>query len=115
MAHEFSDPTLISELADPWLIVAWLVLVLFTLFTARRIIQADSQRKILDRGLLSVHSCAILWNAVVVAHFRALRAAGMSNDGMLDSYHGYTIDLANQATRLRDQLFDIHGWIQGRR
>ncbi len=29
-------------------------------------------RKVLERGLLSIHSCGILWQAIVVAHYRAL-------------------------------------------
>jgi hypothetical protein len=41
-----------------------------------------ARRKILEDGLLSIHSCAIVWQAVVVAHFNALersRTTGLSS------------------------------------
>lgn len=66
------------------------------------------RRRILEDGLLSIQSCAITWQAVVVAHFRALDS--IAEDG--DNYSEYTRKLSSQAENLTQNVLNIHGWIR---
>lgn len=71
----------------------------------------------LESGILSIHSCAVLWQVVVVAHFRALAAwRGYRNSPFLESSFpavetGYTYNLARQAAKLAKGPLNIHRWI----
>lgn len=60
--------------------------------------------RVLESGLLSIHSCSIMWEAVVVAHYRALKESR--------GHKHYTKHLAEQAESLVDNIFDIHQWVQ---
>lgn len=65
----------------------------------------------LERGFGSIHSCAILWQAVVVAHYRARHNALLESNGT--SLRGYTKHLSIQAVDLADNIHDIHEWVTG--
>ncbi len=79
---------------------------------AIRIQRVRVKRQILEKELLSINSCAILWLAVVVAHFRALLAIGADPvDQTLSSYENYTVELAKQARSLREHLPNIYDWV----
>ncbi|MBX3024672.1 hypothetical protein KF840_07165 [bacterium] len=67
----------------------------------------------LEQGLLSIHSCSIVWQAVIVAHFRALDELKSRGDDRLVSYRGYTAALGRQATDLKRHVLRIHQWIEG--
>ena len=58
---------------------------------------------ILEDELLSIHSCAIVWEAVVVCHYLAL-------EGGLEHY---TERLASHATKVGQNVFSIHRWLRG--
>ncbi len=74
--------------------------------------RVNVKRHILEKELLSINSCAILWLAVVVAHFRALADIGADRDDQtLPSYEGYTVKLAGQAKSLRDHMPYIYNWV----
>lgn len=62
--------------------------------------------RILEDEMLSIHSCAIVWQVVVLAHFKALD----SGDG---SYAHYTERLARVAAEIGAQPFSVHAWIAG--
>ena len=62
------------------------------------------RRRILEDELLSIHSCAIVWQAVVLAHYLALDKGGAS-------YLHYTERLAEQAVNIADNVFTIHDWL----
>jgi len=92
------------------------IAILVTVGTAAvitvRILRVRAKRRILQDELLSINSCAILWLAVVVAHFRALEAIGAApNDWKLKSYENYTLRLAEQARVLRDHMPHIYDWV----
>ncbi|KAA3614023.1 MAG: hypothetical protein DWQ05_17275 [Calditrichaeota bacterium] len=95
-----------------------LTAVLITLFVmliiVLRIIGNNRRRKILEEELLSIHSCGIMWQAVVVAHFRAIES--LRNDENPDdlSLRDYTKELSKQAKDLRKNIYRIHMWIDGR-
>jgi hypothetical protein len=60
--------------------------------------------KILESGLLSIHSCSIMWQAVIVAHYRALNNS--------NELRHYTENLSEQAKDLRENIFNIHEWVR---
>ncbi len=55
--------------------VVWVILFLAFILVRARVQVEQGRRKMLEDGLLSIHSCAIVWQAVVLAHFTALTRA----------------------------------------
>ena len=74
--------------------------IIVLLFIAHRFMRDSARVKILETGLLSIHSCSIMWQAVIVAHFRAIRDS--------NELRHYTENLAMQAHDLRENIFGIH-------
>jgi hypothetical protein len=68
----------------------------------------NARRRILEDGLLSIHSCAIMWQAVVVAHYRALACAQANHQ----DFRNYTQYLSDQACDLKANVFNLHEWIR---
>jgi hypothetical protein len=83
--------------------------IVIVLLVAHRIIKNRARRKILENGLLSIHSCSIMWQAVVVAHYRALEQTLTENNGAC--LKDYTKNLSVQALELRNNIADIHIWV----
>jgi hypothetical protein len=77
-----------------------------------RIIRTRAKRSILESELLSINTCAIIWLAVVVAHFRTLANLGLNSDQRLDNYQNYTAELVKQAESLRDSFPFIYDWLE---
>lgn len=67
------------------------------------------RREMLESELLSIHSHAILWQAVVLAHYRALYCPPA--DGYVGGH--YTERLVQEAAHLRKHVFRIHDWVAG--
>lgn len=80
-------------------------LVFFVLFRA---LQDYPRLWLLEDGLLSIHSCAVMWQAVVLAHYRSLDTI---RKGQGIGYEHYTKNLAVEAGRLRDSIFRIDQWM----
>jgi hypothetical protein len=59
------------------------------------------RRTILEDELLSIHSCAIVWQAVVICHYESLAP----------KLEHYTERLARVAQELATEPLDIHGWL----
>jgi len=55
--------------------------VVVTVIVIAKIRQLSQRRRLLEGGILCIHSCAIMWQLVVVAHHRALTS--------LEGYDGY--------------------------
>lgn len=69
-----------------------------------------SRRRLLEDGFHSIHSCAIMWQGVTVAHFRAMnQLKNKHGDGHLN---GYTEALSEQAIELKKNIFGIHEWVK---
>jgi hypothetical protein len=85
-----------------------LSILTFGLLCLFKILKIERRRVVLEDGLLSIHSCAIMWHAVVVAHFRAVADAG-GKDGS-----EYLQALATQALHLRKDINTIYDWIEGK-
>ena len=102
-----------SEAQQSWLFWVSIVIAVGAIVTVVvRIRRVRAKRQILEKELLSINSCAILWLAVVVAHFRALAAIDAdSEDQTVPSYRNYTAKLAEQARSLRDHMPDIYDWV----
>lgn len=71
-----------------------------TAILAVLIIRQYKRRQILEKGLLSIQSCAVVWRLVVISHLKAVR------EGV--DYKGYTRRLVKNAYIIRDNLFGIH-------
>lgn len=96
---------LATVVSQHWTSVIDIVIVIAVSFVVwRRYVRITNRRQILEDGLLSIHSCAITWQAVVVAHFRAVRKTG-------NTYWHYTEALARQAVSAADHVYSIHAWI----
>jgi hypothetical protein len=84
------------------------------LWWARDVVRLDQ----LERGVLSIHSCAVVWQAVVTAHYRALLARGRArydSSAPITASNGYTFQVARQAAFLAERVLDIQRWCDGMR
>lgn len=86
-------------------LTVFVALVVMIAFRSARIAR---RRRILEHELLSIHSNAITWQAVILAHFTAKQSHRYGS-------RGYTEELAEQAVSLEKHAFRIHDWIAGRR
>jgi len=57
----------------------------------------------LEDGLLSIHSCAIVWEAVVICHYLAIRDTS--------NLRSYTTVLAKYAQDAAENTFSILQWL----
>jgi hypothetical protein len=85
-----------------WLCFA-VILIMSWLIYCRKV-RIDRRREMLENELLSIHSCCIVWQAVVLAHYCALRKTK-------GSFKHYTQFLSEEASALRDCTFVIHDWV----
>jgi hypothetical protein len=69
-----------------------------------RQIRIDRRRVILEDELLSIHSCAIVWEAVVICHFLALKDHG-------DGIEHYSEKLACRAREVALNAFSLPTWL----
>jgi hypothetical protein len=65
-----------------------------------RVSHLSQRRRLLEGGILCIHSSAITWQLVVVAHHRALEKLKGYEAGKLDCFQGYTYELSEQALDL---------------
>lgn len=77
-----------------------------------RILKDRSRLNLLERGLLSIHSCALMWQAVVVAHYRAREQIDAMSPSDGTGYQNYLNHLSREAEDLKRHLFNIHRWIR---
>lgn len=96
-----------------FLLVVSLLLFLALLYIKRAVIFTNGRRYQLESGILSISSCAIVWHAVILAHFRALdiRKGLVSEERTRENGYAYNVSL--QAIRLAENISDIHKWIEG--
>ncbi|KAA3613019.1 MAG: hypothetical protein D8M58_11960 [Calditrichaeota bacterium] len=87
------------------------VTILLTVYILWRVIKTRKRRQVLESGLLSIHSSSIIWQAVTVAHYRAIKNADRENNPEGIFYKNYTQLLSEEAEKLKHNIFDIHLWI----
>lgn len=87
------------------LLIAIMVLVIIGIALHNE--QVQNRRRILETGLLSIHSCAIIWQAIAVAHYRAISQANAP------PYWRYTTRLVEESNHLvqDNRFFSIHTWV----
>lgn len=97
-------------------ILAFLFSLYMTGVVYSRATRNVSRREIMETGFLSIHSCSIMWQAVIVAHYRALNSLPSNgSNGVNDQASGfahYTELLSVQAVDLSERLEDIHEWVK---
>lgn len=94
---------------DKWVAITLLCAFIVSLIIViLRIIYDNSRITVLEKGLLSIHSSAVLWQAVVLAHYKALDVLKRGEGAGLENY---TKNLALQASDLRDHVFSIDCWL----
>ncbi len=64
------------------------------------IVKQRKFRHILESGLLSIQSCAVVWRLVIISHLAVVHP--------FDGYRGYTRRLAERAVVIRKHLMQIH-------
>ena len=69
--------------------------------------------KILENGLMSIHSAGIVWETTVLAHLVALRKLRLHQEkhAKPTSMHGYTYHIAQEALAIAKDADKIHQWI----
>ncbi len=80
------------------------LIVLISLFFCK----ITLHRLIIEEGVLSIHSAAITWQAVVLAHYRTVQRNAVANQRV---YHHYTESLVLEAKSLADNAFRVHEWV----
>ncbi|RMD99528.1 MAG: hypothetical protein D6814_05425 [Calditrichaeota bacterium] len=70
-----------------------------------RVNEINARRKILENGLLSIHSCSIVWRVVELAHRKSFNKA--QNNPVL-----YMKYLAEEADQIRKHAANLPEWIQ---
>lgn len=85
-------------------------LVVVSIYFGFKVLKVENRRVVLEDELLSIHSCTVVWQAVVVAHYRALEKAQCREEHYLGK-------LAEQAAslkkRLEENVNNIYQWIDG--
>lgn len=101
---------------EPWLVanVGGGVLVALLTWMLYSMRLQGRRREIVEGGLLSIHSCAVMWQVVLIVHWLAKRGG----PGGSPSYRGYTTRLGAESLalvgRVRAKKGDaatIHDWI----
>jgi len=94
----------------------FILLLIFTIFATYlilfRISKTRARRIILEEGLLCIHSCSIMWHAVIVAYCRAIIALQCDDSCKVDSYKDLTKYLSIFAIDLNENIEKIHSWIE---
>jgi hypothetical protein len=87
------------------------------LFAVMKTRQLSQRRRLLEEGILCIHSCAIIWQLVVVAHNRAVEQLPGFENAQVNTFEGYTAFLSLEAADLREHLKNggsPHTWIHRR-
>jgi hypothetical protein len=92
--------------------VAWLLFWTTLVFFLGRMRHLNARRRLLESGVLSIHSCAILWQASIAAHFRSLKRL-VGADNTVHSYDGYTKGLGDEAIAYLPHLGHINKLLDG--
>ena len=117
--HEYiTTVPLQSEIHSYWdhfylNITLTIIYLILTILVSMRCINIRSRVKILESGALSIHACAIVWEATILAHQCALQDRGFFEQmpGEPRTMHGYTRSLAEHAAKAIESPSQIHKWI----
>ena len=117
IAFLFLTPFLALEQKSSFVLPGDVAIATFVLFSVTFVVilihskQLYERLQVIENGMLSIHSCAILWHATVIAHFRAAEALERTTDG-IQFYEGYTKALSEHAADLAENVLEIHEWMK---
>lgn len=98
--------------------------IIVMLYYCWRIWRLNARRKILEEGLLSIHSSAILWEAVVIAYNLAIAQSHLQTEKLNKENGGsckthplqyFASYLAKIASDLAESICNIYQWIEVKR
>jgi hypothetical protein len=90
-----------------FLLSYFLLLICLFFLLLREAMRQRARRIILEEGLLSIQSCAVVWRLVIFSHLKALEQGEIENKG----YKGYTRRLVDCACVIKGNLLKIHDTI----
>lgn len=90
---------------NPIIMFCFIITIVTTIFVFIKIYHIHARRKILESGLLSIHSCAIVWHVVELAHFEAL-----NKTNSLDQTD-YLRYLSEEAREIKEYAHNIYEWV----
>lgn len=99
-----SNPSL-----NRWIVWGVVIIIMFGCWILMVMRQIRARIASLEGGILSIHSCAIMWHAVSVAHVKALQ--NVSNRHGRLGLKGYHEELGRLACELADNPLELHEWI----
>lgn len=73
------------------------------------IMKTDARRRLLEEGILSIHSCATMWQLLIIAHFRAINNCKKKSSKTHSCT--YPKELIEQADKLKISALNIDEWI----
>lgn len=90
-------------------LVAGIVALVIIYILRVHILQINARRKLLEHGLLNIHSCSVVWHVVLVAHNRAINR--------LDSHtrydqSQYLKELSDEANVIKKYSLRIFEWLE---
>jgi PilZ domain len=100
---------------DSWGLVNYLDFapsITLALIVLNRALYHRTRRKLLETGILSIPSCGAIWLAVVVAHYRAIRAQMVEDS--LGNHEAYLTALSKEGARLSRTADDLHKYVERR-
>jgi hypothetical protein len=96
-----------EKIVEFW--ICTIVVILLIIFVLLRIRRNNSKIKLLEQGILSISSCAVIWQAVVLAHYKALSDLNDKNNYF--SYDRYMDRLSVETKNLIENIYEIDNWI----
>lgn len=98
--------------SDTYTLLVSFPLAVSVIYVPYRIMRNNSKVEILEEGILSIYSCAIMWQAVVTAHYIALENAQRSTNEPFNS-RAYHKNLSDEAVKLLKSIDKIDKYIWG--
>ncbi len=86
--------------------------IVFSYWAVARFTHTYARRKVLEEGLLSVNSCAVLWQVIACAHFWALSDLANRSKGKFVSYQNYSETIGMKAIEFCEQIDTLYTWYQ---
>lgn len=96
--------------AGGWGIAYSLIVFPFAYWTLAHYVRSSSRRLLLEEGLLSINSCAVLWQVISCAHFWTLHDLSKKNEHGLTSYANYSATLGKKAVGFCDKIDNPYEW-----
>lgn len=109
--YEIWHIVLIKEAELGLTVLNFIIFTLLFLIFVPTWIQVIARMKTLEYGLNSIHSCGMMWQAIVIAHYRAVSQLKKDNNNTA-SYRGYTQAISKHAICLARNVVYLHEWME---